>query len=115
MANHWGERMTYQVVVPLVIAKDQSGAPHHVYEGGIIQWLNTEQAAHFVSTGLVVDLDGKSSVEVEPEVGPEDDDGEAPAKAASKAEWVDYAVASGYDRAEVEEMTKAEIQALDFA
>lgn len=93
--------MSYQVVAPLVIAKDQEGRLHHVYEGGIISWLSDEQAEHFVDSGLVVEV-GSSG---EAEDGP-------PAKSASKAEWVEYAVADGYDRAEVEEMTKAEIQAL---
>ena len=34
---------------------------------------------------------------------------EAPAKSASKAEWVDYAVSLGADRDEADALTKAEL------
>jgi hypothetical protein len=37
---------------------------------------------------------------------------EAPAQSATKAEWVDYAVARGADRAEAEATTKANLVAL---
>lgn len=99
--------MSYQVVAPLVIAKDQDGRPHHVYQNGVIQWLSDEQAEHFLSTGLVVEF---GSAEVDADA--EDD---RPAKSAAKAEWVEFAVAKGYNRDEVEALSKAEIQALDFA
>lgn len=96
------------MTAPCVIAKDQEGKNHHRYEGDVIAWLSDEQAEHFIESGLVEATDkGVGGSE------PADAD-EAPAKTATKAEWVDYAVASGYDRAEVEEMTKAEIQDLDF-
>lgn len=94
--------MSYRVVAPLVIAKDRDGRPHHVYEGSVIQWLSDEQAEHFLGTGLVETVgDGVAS-----------GDGGEPAKSAPKSEWVEYAVGDGYDRGEVEAMTKAEIQAL---
>ncbi len=104
--------MTYQVVGPLVIAKDRDRRPYHVYQGGIIQWLSDEQAKHFLDTGLVVKLGDSEPAAEAPE--PVDEDS-PPAKSAAKSEWVDYAVAQGYDRDEVEPMSKADIQALDFA
>lgn len=99
--------MSYKVVVACVLAKDQQGKINYHYEGAIIPWLNAEQAKRFVAEGLVE----KSDVEVEDADGSTDEDG-VPAKSAPKSEWVDYAVADGYDRAEVEDMTKADIQAL---
>ena len=93
--------MGYTVTAPLVLAIDQDGHTHHVYQGGFIEWLSDEQAAHFLREGLVKegDDDGGS------------DDG-PPAKTAPKADWVAFAVASGYDEAEADSMTKADLQAL---
>ena len=93
--------MSFRVVAPLVLARDKGGETHHVFEGGVIDWLSDKQEAHFLATGLVEKVGGPDHVE-----------GEPPTKAASKAEWVEYAVADGYDRDEVEAMTKADIQAL---
>ena len=103
--------MSYLVTAPCVVAKDQEGRLHHVYEGGVISWLSDEQAKHFLDSDLVEETDkGVGGTEPVDEF----DDDAPPAKAAPKSDWVDYAVAKGYDRAEVEEMTKADIQDLDF-
>jgi predicted Ser/Thr protein kinase len=99
--------MPYTVVSPCVIFKDQDGRQHHAYEGDRIAWLSSEQAKHFVDEKLVEKVGGAAEAE-------ESEDDGAPAKSAPKSEWVDFAVEAGYDRAEVEEMTKADIQALDF-
>ncbi|SBS73783.1 Gp7 [uncultured Mycobacterium sp.] len=96
--------MSYVVKAPLVLARDKGGHVHHVYEGGVIDWLPEDQAKHFVDTGLVEKSGGAEDSE---------DEGQ-PAKSAPKSEWVDFAVAAGYDREEVEAMNKADIQALDF-
>lgn len=95
--------MSYTVTAPLVLARDQEGAVHHYYEGAAISWLSDEQREHFQALGLISSGTGPD----EPEGGDE-----APTKAAPKGDWVDYAEAEGYDRDEVEAMTKAEIQAL---
>lgn len=96
------------MTAPCVVARDQDGRLHHVYEGGVIQWLDDEQAKHFLDSDLVEKTDkGVGGSDPEPEA----DDG-PPAKSAAKAEWVDFAVADGYDRDEVEAMNKADIQAL---
>ena len=102
--------MSYLVTAPCVVARDQDGRLHHVYEGGVIQWLSPEQAKHFLDSELVEETSkgvGGSEPVDEAEDGP-------PAKTAPKGDWVDFAVASGYDRDEVEAMNKADIQALDF-
>lgn len=93
--------MSYVVDAPLVLARDQEGKVHHHYEGSTISWLSDEQRRHFLDLGLV----SESGDPAEGGDGP-------PAKAASKSEWVEYAVGDGYDRDEVEAMTKADIQAL---
>lgn len=102
--------MSYLVTAACVVAKDRDGRLHHHYEGDVISWLSDEQAAHFLDNGLV-ESTSKGVGGSDPE--PEESDG-PPAKTAPKADWVDYAESKGYDRAEVEEMTKADIQDLDF-
>ncbi len=77
--------MTYQVVAPLVIAKDQDGRPHHVYAGGIIQWLSLEQKKHFLDTGLVVKIGDTDD---------DSDDGDKPPATATNAELIAWIVAN---------------------
>lgn len=119
--------MTYEVVAPLVIAKDRDGRNHHVYEGGRIAWLSDEQAEHLLGTGLVVELGPRHAVpEVDEEPGdaagdpgPDDAGGapapgdERPATVATKDVLVDWLLNHGtYDRAELEAQTKDELWAL---
>lgn len=96
--------MSYQVVAPLVIAKDQAGRLHHVYEGGVIPWLSKEQAEHFLSEGLVVKVADAAASANDGYGGPE-----KPKQVAPKADWVDFAVANGLTEDEAEAMTKAEL------
>lgn len=97
--------MSYKVVAPLVLAKDSEGKTHHRYEGDVIQWLSPEQAQHFLGLGLVVEVNGHTP--------PAADAGgpavEKPKQVAPKADWVDFAVASGLTADEAEAMTKAEL------
>ena len=90
--------MSYRVVVPCVIAKDQGGHSHHYYEGAVIPWLNDAQAKHLVDENLVVEVEGGDS----PGDGP-------PAKTAPKADWVAFAVSKGADPAEAEALTKPDL------
>lgn len=90
--------MSYKVVAPLVIAQDKDGHYHHVYQGGVIQWLSPEQEKHFLAEGLA-EKSGKI----------EDDPDGPPAKTAPKADWVDYAISKGADPSEAEESTKQEL------
>lgn len=96
--------MSYQVVAPLVIAKDHEGRPYHVYEGGVIQWLSDEQAAHFLGTGLVVKFDDGS------------DKPPASAKKEVLVAWLVENAAkedgSDYTAEELDALTKAELSEL---
>ena len=101
--------MSYQVVVPLVLAQTQDGQTHHVYQGGVIQWLSDEQAEHFLAEGLVVKVDD----------APADDDDGRPAKSAKNADLVEWLVAnvskddgSDYTAEELGTLTKAELWAI---
>ena len=72
--------MSYRVVAPLVLAVDPDGQTHHVYAGGVIDWLGEEQRSRFLAEGLVVDVDN-----------PTDDDAK-PHAAATKAELIAWLV-----------------------
>lgn len=53
--------MSFVVDAPLVLARDQGDKVHHVYQGGVIAWLSEEQKQHFLSLGLVHEVDGVDS------------------------------------------------------
>lgn len=102
--------MSYQVVAPLVLAQDQSGATHHVYQGGIIQWLSDEQAEHFLAEELVVEIGDEDPVTK---------DGAKPPKNAGKPVLVDWVVANvvkddgaEYTEAEAGDLTKPQLWAI---
>jgi hypothetical protein len=110
--------MSFLVVAPLALAKDQEGAVHYHYEGAVISWLDDETAEHLIGNGIVEEIDDPAPVVVDDE-GPADpagDDGgdeiKRPAKTAPKPAWVDYVVSKGVDRAEAEKLEKAELIAL---
>lgn len=73
--------MTYKVVAPLVLAVDPDGQRHHVYAGGVIDWLPEDQKSYFLAEGLVVDVDQP----------PSSADGK-PHAAATKAELIAWLV-----------------------
>lgn len=98
--------MSYQVVAAVVLAKDEAGRVHYVYEGGHIEWLSDEQAEHFVSEGLVVEVGSGDVADLDDATEPVD---KKPLRAASKADWVAYAVSQGADEAEAEAHTKGEL------
>ena len=79
--------MTYKVMAPLVLAVDPDGQTHHVYAGGVIDWLSEAQKAQFLADGLVVDVD-KPVVDAG---RPESVDGK-PHAAATKAELIAWLV-----------------------
>jgi len=80
--------MTYRVTAPLVLAVDEGGHTHHVYEGGVIEWLSEAQAEHFLAEGLVRPVGDPASV-VEPT---DEDASDKPAANAKKAELVAWLV-----------------------
>lgn len=80
--------MTYRVTAPLVLAVDEGGHTHHVYEGGVIEWLSEAQAEHFLAEGLAVKVgDAPPVVDDEPAA-----DGDKPPANAKKAELVEWLV-----------------------
>ena len=62
-------------------------------------------------TSNQADLDLTPAEKAEQADKGDDESDKAPAKSASKAEWVDRAVAQGADREEAESMSKDELQA----
>lgn len=104
---------SYKVVAPLVLARDKEDRTHHVYEGGVIDWLSDEQRDHFLDSGLVV--------EVNADPDDEDEDGgvEKPNRQANKADLVAWLVAnvskddgSDYTTEELDALTKDQLWAL---
>lgn len=76
--------MTYKVTAPLVLALDQGGQTHHVYFGGVIDWLSDEQRSYFLAEGLVTEGIGAPPAPVAP--------GDKPHAAATKAELIAWLV-----------------------
>lgn len=104
--------MSYQVVAPLVLARDKEGKTHHVYQGGVIDWLSDDQAEHFIGTGLVVELDAPDAVDED------EGDGKPPAN-ATNADLVEWIVAnvvkddgSDYTAEELQGVKKADLRAI---
>lgn len=80
MVDQRGERVTYVVTAPLVLALDEEGRTHHCYEGATISWLSDEQARHFIESGLVQEVGGGDAVEDQPK------------RTAKTEDWVEYAI-----------------------
>ncbi|BCP29603.1 hypothetical protein JF780_05775 [Mycobacterium intracellulare] len=96
----------YQVVAPLVVAKDQTGKLHHCYRGAWIPWLDDVQKAHFLRHGLVKQLE---SPDAAAPIEPLDSLVEKPKKVAPKEDWVRFGVSKGNNQAELEALTKDEL------
>lgn len=93
--------MTYRVLAPLVLVRDEAGKTHHCYEGAVVEWIEPDHATYLLSEGLVA-RDGVSAVSSSDPAA----DSPRPAHVAPKSAWVDYAVANGLDRDEAESMSK---------
>lgn len=78
--------MTYRVTSPLVLAVDQGGKTHHVYFGGVIDWLSDEQKSFFLAEGLVSEGSGAPPAPATP-----DNDGK-PDHAATKSALIAWLV-----------------------
>lgn len=113
----------YRVIAPLVLVRDELGRTHHLYEGAVVDVMDTEHANYLLSEGMVAVADSPTvDVTVPPvntavdedlgvDVESSDSDPDAalpsrPPHIAAKARWVDFAVASGVDRNEAEAMSK---------
>jgi hypothetical protein len=100
--------VSYRVEAPLVLAVAEGGQTHHVYRGGVIEWLSDAQSAYFLAEGLVVALAPPTPAEEEPEARPH--------RAATKAELIEWLIDNalspeGEDYTEdvLAEHTKAEL------
>lgn len=100
--------MSYQVIAPCVIARQQGELGNReFYQGGIIPWLSDAQAEHFLSENLVTEIDDGD---------PAAEDGAKPPKTAAKPVLVDWVVAhalkedgSEYAEDEASELNKAQL------
>lgn len=100
--------MSYLVTAPCVVAKDQDGRLHHVYEGGVIQWLSDEQATHFLGAELVVEQGAAPAAESVEGGKPETD-----ANKSVLVDWIAANVAqedgSDYTADELNKLTKPQL------
>lgn len=93
--------MTYQVLAPLVLVRDEEGKTHHCYNGQTVDFIEPGHAAYLVQEGLVAVVPGAAISGGDPAA-----DSPRPAHVAPKSDWVDYAVSNGFDRDEAESMSK---------
>lgn len=93
--------MAYKVAAALVCAPDHAGKIRYHYRDSIIPWLDDERAAYLLRTGMVQQASDDDL--------PDDAPGERPKQSDPKADWVEYAVACGYDRDEAESLTKQDL------
>lgn len=115
--------MMVRVVAPLVLVRDELGRTHHAYQGAVVD-INADHATYLLAEGMVVACDDDSplntdivtadvSADGDAEVGAGDPGADLPSPSsrpqhvAPKAQWVDYAVAQGFDRDEAQSMSKA--------
>ena len=118
---------TYVVTGPAVTVTDRAGKLRYYYADALLPGdVSAEQVARLVGRGLVAEVaDPLTAVLAEPPTPPTDTAApdasatapvatgagrpERPAQVATKAAWVDYAVARGMDRAKAEAMNKGEL------
>lgn len=108
-----------RVIAPLVLVRDERGRIHHCYENTVVDVLDADHAAYLLEQGMVVHADGTRTNPVvsqpeAPEVAEVNDgdpvvDRPRPPHVAAKERWIDYAVSQGFDAAEAESMTKAQL------
>lgn len=107
--------MTDRVIKPLVLVRDERGATQYLYMGAEVpSYVNAERRKVLRDEGYIaaegssepVAATGPAPVQPKGNVGAGDG---PPAKTASKAEWVDYAVAKGVSRDEAEKSSKDEL------
>lgn len=109
--------MQLRVLAPLVLARDEKGRTHHLYEGAVVDFIDASHAAYLLKNGMVAASGSgqPSPVVAGDEVvaavsdGDPDADLPRPPHIAAKARWVDYAVSQGFSRDEAESMTKEKL------
>lgn len=110
--------MAYRVTAPYVTVKTRTHEGERIiglYAGGLLPAdVPDEQIQHHLDNDMIVEVDEPPlALDEQPQL-PDGDGGpqvEAPAKNASKADWVDYAVAQGAPRAEAEKASRDDLAA----
>lgn len=91
--------------VPLALIKDREGRlNYHYAHNAVIPWISDEQLEHLLRNGIVEEVD--ESFQPHPVGG---DETKKPAKTAAPKAWVDYGVAQGHDRGELEALEKPDL------
>ncbi|MDL9938688.1 hypothetical protein QSJ18_18230 [Gordonia sp. ABSL1-1] len=93
--------MTWIVSSPLVLTCGDDGEVQYHYRGAVIDHLTDEAASRLVSEGFIEPMPGA--------VTRADEAGTQPGRTASVKAWRDYALAQGFDAAEVESMTRQQL------
>lgn len=96
--------MTYVVTAPLVVALGPDGRVHHCYTGSQVEFGDESHAEYLLSEGLIQRSGKPTGDDV---AAPESSD--KPPFVASKAKWVEYAVAQGFSESDAESMTKSQL------
>ncbi len=97
--------MTWKVTAPLALAADERGQTHHVYAGGVIDWLSDAQRDHFLAEGLVVEVDTAAAAPGAAGDGKPDEH-------ATKAALIDWLVDNA-EHADGSAYTEAELRPLN--
>lgn len=82
---------SYRVTAPLVVARQKGGTNVHVYAGSPVPDSVSKEEVDRLLEGGFIEAVGEASAE--------SDGDKAPAKSASKEEWVAYAESQGDDEA----------------
>lgn len=91
--------MAYTVTAPLVVVQDEQGSYHHIYQGAPLPKFVSDEDAERLAEGGLIEQDDAERGEQQ----------SRPAKAASKAEWVAFAVAQGMSEEDAEAATKDDL------
>ena len=104
---------TYRVVKPLVIARTAEGRDAYFYQGATIPDGIPQAEIDRLSEGedpFIVPEDQAEELLANSAGGGQPPAAQAPAKSASKAEWVDYVVANhGVSREDAEKQTRGDL------
>lgn len=107
--------MSYRVLAPLVLVRDEAGRTHHMYEGAVVDFIDADHATYLCDNGMLagdtpsVGADDGGKVVAEVNDGDPGVDLPRPPHVAAKARWVDFAVDQGFAREEAESMTKEKL------
>lgn len=93
----------YVLLASVFYQRQEDGRRKRFTKGDEVE-LSDDKAARLLKAGAVAPVE-----KAKPKVEEPADTDERPKQVAPKADWVDWAVSQGADRAEAEEMTKADL------